>query len=100
LIEKVHYLKDKIRKIKGVSFKYHDTRMSRIEMLIAKGDRRTGKAIAEAYLSGCRFDSWREYFNYPNWLEAFASCGIPSDRDLYADKSRPQPWGFIELGKE
>jgi radical SAM family uncharacterized protein len=100
LLAKIHRLRDRVKKVRGVSLKYHDTRMSRVEMLLSKGDRRTGRVIAAAYRSGCRFDSWREYFDYEVWLAAFAACGVPSDRDLYADEGRPQPWGFIEVGKE
>jgi hypothetical protein len=99
LIEKIHFLKDALRGVKGVSFKYHDTRMSRVEMLLAKGDRRTGAAIEAAVESGCCFDSWREYFDYEKWLSAFSIANLPVDMDLYTDESRPQPWSFIEPGK-
>ena len=99
LIAKVHHLKDAVRRQKGVTLKYHDTRMSRIEMLIAKGDRRTGIAIENVYAGGARFDSWQEHFNYADWLAAFDTARIPTDKDLYADVARPQPWDFIKLGK-
>ena len=100
LIEKIHYLKDAIKKVKGASFKYHDTRMSKIEMLFAKGDRRLLEAIVDATDEGCCFDSWREYFKYNVWMQAIENAGIPTDKDLYTDKDKPLPWGIIETGRE
>ena len=99
LMEKIRYLKDAIHKVKGVSFKYHDTRMSRIEMLLAKGDRRAAEAVKIAAESGSGFDSWREHFDYNNWLNAFEKAGLPAT-DLYADNERgPLPWDMISSGK-
>jgi len=97
LIEKVRYLKDAVRKVKGAAFKYHDTRMSRIEMLLSKGDRRLAEVIRLAAERGRGFDSWREYFAYDNWLAAFADAGLPAE-DLYTGDG-PAPWALIEQGK-
>ncbi len=76
LIEKIRYLKECVRKVKGVSFKYHDTRMSRVEMMLAKGDRRVSEVVRLAAERGAGFDSWREFFSYENWLCAFKDAGL------------------------
>ncbi|MDR0853510.1 MAG: TIGR03960 family B12-binding radical SAM protein [Clostridiales Family XIII bacterium] len=96
--EKNMYLKDLIHHVKGVSFKWHDTRMSRVESLVAKGDRRMGKAIVAAAEKGGGFDSWREHFSYDTWLEAVSSAGLPIDFDLYTDTRRPLPWDMVSAG--
>jgi hypothetical protein len=98
LIKKIRYLKDAVRKVKGVGFKYHDTRMSRVEMLLAKGDRRSAEAVRLAAERGAGFDSWREHFSYENWLGAFADAGLPAE-DIYADEERALPWSLIGAGK-
>ncbi|GHU67759.1 hypothetical protein AGMMS49983_19410 [Clostridia bacterium] len=103
LIEKVHYLKDAVRRVKGVGFKFHDTRMSRIEMLLAKGDRRAAEAVRICAENGAGFDSWREHFDYRNWLRAFEEAGLPA-LDLYAETPadgslQPLPWDLIVHGK-
>ncbi|MDR3365179.1 MAG: TIGR03960 family B12-binding radical SAM protein [Clostridiales Family XIII bacterium] len=98
LLAKIYYLKDAVRKVKGVGFKYHDTRMSRIEMLLAKGDRRCAGAVLRAAQQGAGFDSWREHFSYENWLAAFEGAGLPA-ADLYADGALPLPWSLIGPGK-
>jgi len=97
LIEKVRYLKDAIRRAKGVSFKYHDTRMSRVEMLLAKGDRRVSEAVRHAAECGEGFDSWREHFEYEKWLKAFTDAGLP-DEDLYTGAGQ-LPWSLVGPGK-
>ncbi|MDR3305488.1 MAG: TIGR03960 family B12-binding radical SAM protein [Clostridiales Family XIII bacterium] len=98
LMEKIMYLKDAIRRVKGTSFKYHDTRMSRVEMLLAKGDRRAAAVIAQAARMGAGFDSWREHFRYGVWLKAFEDAGLPAE-DLYARADGPLPWELIGPGK-
>ena len=98
LIAKIHYLKDAVKTVKGVGFKYHDTRMSRIEMLLSKGDRRISDVVRIAAEYGSGFDSWREHFSYENWLNAFAEAGLPAE-DLYTEKGQPFPWSLIGFGK-
>ncbi len=69
-IEKHNYLSGKLR-IKGVTFNYHETFTSNLECVLARGDRRIGRVIEEAWKSGCSFDAWTEYFDAGKWTEAF-----------------------------
>lgn len=98
LLDKNYYLKDRIKRIKGASFQYHDTRPSHIEMLLAKGDRRTLDVIIKAVERGCKFDSWREFFKYDQWLAAFEDASISTDTDIYTDIDAPLPWDIIDSG--
>jgi putative nucleotidyltransferase with HDIG domain len=98
LRDKVFYLKDRLRAVKGASFRFHDTRMSAVEMMLAKGDRRTFRAIRRAWELGCRFDSWREHFEFGKWERAFAEAGIPVGTDPYTDPGAPLPWDFVDVG--
>ena len=47
--------------------------------MLARGDRRLGPVLEEAVRTGARLDGWDEYFDYENWLRAFAACGIDPD---------------------
>jgi radical SAM family uncharacterized protein len=98
LLRKIYLLKDLLHGAKGVTFRYHDTRVSRIEMFLAKGDRRALPAIIEAVKLGAKFDSWREYFDYERWLRAIEISGAPDFGALYSDPSAPLPWGIIDAG--
>lgn len=93
------YLRDKM-KIKGVTFHYHDTLTSEHEALFARGDRRTSRALVEAFRRGCRFDGWTEHFNPQKWKEALAAAEI--DIAFYTqrkrDKSEILPWDIIDSG--
>jgi hypothetical protein len=98
LIEKNRYLKERFRSVKGVSFKFHDTRSSAVEMMLAKGDRRTLAAILAAVQNGCKFDSWREFFSYAGWQAAFEAAGLSMTDSRYTDPVASLPWEIIDPG--
>jgi radical SAM family uncharacterized protein/radical SAM-linked protein len=84
---------------KKVNLKLHDVWMSWIEGVIARGDRRVGKAILAAYRKGCRMDGWGGRFNTAKWQEALAESGLSNDEFL---EERPLdahlPWELIDVG--
>jgi len=92
-------VKSRIRK-KQISYRYHDAKTAQIEGVMARGDRRLGRAILAAYRAGAVFDGWSERFRYDIWLSAFAQEGI--DPAFYAHRERPAdeklPWDFINMG--
>ena len=47
-----------IMKTKNVTYNWHDAETSVLEGVIARGDRRQGKAIYLAWQRGCKMDSW------------------------------------------
>ncbi|MCL2571534.1 MAG: TIGR03960 family B12-binding radical SAM protein [Defluviitaleaceae bacterium] len=92
-------VKSQIRK-RQISYRYHDAKTAQVEGVLARGDRRLGKAIEAAYKNGAIFDGWSEHFNYNIWLTAFAETDI--DLDFYAHRDRAGdellPWDFINMG--
>ena len=97
--EKINLLKDNIRDRK-IIFNYHDPKLSYLEAVIARGDRRLSKVLIRAWEKGCKFDGWSEKFDYNKWMEAFEELGI--DGDFYALRERNfdeiLPWDFIDAG--
>ncbi|MDY4921048.1 MAG: TIGR03960 family B12-binding radical SAM protein [Phascolarctobacterium sp.] len=93
-------LKDEIKTIKNVKLNYHDSKTGIIEAVFARGDRRVGKALLEAWKQGARFDGWSDCFDYERWLAAFDAVGI--DKDFYAARQRAEdevfPWEHISPG--
>lgn len=85
---------------RSISFNWHDPQTSRLEGVFARGDRRVGKVLLEAWRRGARFDGWSEYFRPDIWDAAFAATGI--DPDFYTVRSRqvgePLPWRHIQCG--
>ena len=98
--EKHYYLKDRLKKIKGVSFNYHGTDASHMEAVFARGDRRVCDVLIKAVELGCKFDGWREHFKYDLWMKAFEETKI--DPNFYAYRQRTYdeilPWDMIDTG--
>lgn len=92
-------LRDCIRSRK-IDYKYHDARVSRLEAIFARGDRRLGRALAEAVRRGQRFDAWDEFFDYDRWMDIFDDLGI--DPSFYANRTFGEdellPWDFLDIG--
>lgn len=85
---------------KSIKYNWHDTDVSVLEGVFARGDRRVAEVILDAYKSGCVFDAWNEYFHYDKWLEAFEKNGLSID--FYNERERSTdeilPWDFIDIG--
>ena len=85
---------------KSIKYNWHDTDVSVLEGVFARGDRRIAKVILDAYKSGCVFDAWNEYFHYDKWLEAFDKNGLSiafyNERERSTDEILP--WDFIDIG--
>ncbi|MBQ7765676.1 MAG: TIGR03960 family B12-binding radical SAM protein [Lachnospiraceae bacterium] len=85
---------------KSIKYNWHDTDVSVLEGVFARGDRRIAKVILDAYKSGCVFDAWNEYFHYDKWLDAFDKNGLSiafyNERERSTDEILP--WDFIDIG--
>ncbi len=85
---------------KSIEYNYHEPDLSRLEAVMARGDRRLGPVIEEAARRGARLDGWDEYFNYFKWLEAFEACGV--DPNFYTVRGYAEdellPWDTINVG--
>jgi radical SAM family uncharacterized protein len=96
---KQRHLKASIKDRK-ISYSWHDSGVSFLEAVFARGDRRLGLVLEKAHQKGCRFDGWGEYFDLQKWTEAFAEAGI--DPEFYALRNRDYdeilPWDFIDTG--
>lgn len=87
-------------KDRKIRYNYHDARVSHLEAVFARGDRRLGAALEEAHRRQIRFDAWEEFFDLDRWLEVFDFCGI--DPAFYANRTIPDdetlPWDVIDCG--
>ena len=83
-----------------IRYNWHDAKLSRIEAVFARGDRRLSAALMEAHKLGVMFDGWDECFSYETWLTAFENAGI--DPDFYATRTfgfdEALPWDHIDCG--
>ena len=83
-----------------IKYAYHDARVSFVEAVFARGDRRLAPAIALAVEEGAIFDAWDEYFDFDRWMSVFERCGI--DADFYTTRGfgldEVLPWDIIDIG--
>jgi len=96
---KQRLLKEKLRD-RNISFNWHDARTSFLEGAFARGDRRLGQVLLNAWQNGAKFDGWSEHFKYNSWIEAFKTVGI--DPEFYATRERSleevMPWDHLSSG--
>ena len=99
LYEKQAYLGSKItdRKIK---YNHHDAKVSRIEAVLARGDRRLSAALELAAEENFMFDAWDEHFDYDKWIAVIEKAGL--DSAFYANRAfgldEVLPWDIIDCG--
>ncbi len=95
---KQEVLLDATRGSRNVNVSWSKYRVSVLEAVLARGDRRVSSVIYDAWKSGCKFDSWDEYYNYNAWVEAFDKNGL--DMNFYACRKREYdevfPWDFFD----
>ncbi len=85
---------------KSLKYSWHDAEVTVLEGVLARGDRRVGKVIEEAYRMGCIYDAWSDVFDNEKWMKAFENAGI--DLAFYNERERTAdelfPWDFIDIG--
>lgn len=95
---KQEVLLDATRGNRNVNVSWSKYRVSVLEAVLARGDRRVSSVIYDAWKSGCKFDSWDEYYNYNAWCEAFEKNCL--DMNFYACRKREYdevfPWDCFD----
>ncbi|MCD7859144.1 MAG: TIGR03960 family B12-binding radical SAM protein [Firmicutes bacterium] len=85
---------------KSIEYNYHESNLSELEAVFARGDRRLAPVIELAVKNGARLDGWDEYFRYDVWRDAFDKLGI--DPRFYTTRGYGEeellPWDGIDVG--
>ena len=85
---------------KKIRYTHHDAKVSRIEAVLARGDRRLAPALELACREGFMFDSWDECFDYDRWISVLERTGV--DPAFYANRrfglDEVLPWDIIDCG--
>ncbi|MEG2983566.1 MAG: TIGR03960 family B12-binding radical SAM protein [Peptostreptococcaceae bacterium] len=97
--EKQRHLVKKLRN-GNIKYNYHDSKTSLMEAVVARGDRKLGKVIYDAYKAGAKFDGWAEHFKLEIWEEAMNNNNL--DIAFYANRERDYeevfPWDHLDVG--
>ncbi len=93
-------LREGLRSNRRLQLKWHDHRISLLEGVFSRGDRRLWPVLLAAYENGCLFDAWSDQFNFPAWQRAFADQGL--DLENLGTRARGieevLPWDHIDVG--
>ena len=99
LAQKQEFLGSKITD-KKIRYTHHDAKVSRIEAVLARGDRRLSPALALACEENFKFDAWDECFDYDRWISVLERCGV--DPAFYANRKfgldEVLPWDIVDCG--
>lgn len=102
-LEKQQFLNGKMKEqlnYKSIKYNWHEAKVTVLEGILARGDRKISKVIYNAYKNGCVYDAWSEFFNYEGWMKAFSDNKI--DETFYTNRERSYdeilPWDFIDIG--
>jgi radical SAM family uncharacterized protein len=104
--DRMETAREKIRAIRGtiksraISYSWHESLVSYLEAIFARGDRRLCDVLIKAFENGAKFDGWSEYFSFEIWMDALKECGVDGDFYAYRDRSYEEilPWDFIDIG--
>lgn len=84
---------------KKITISWSKYDVSLLEAVLARADRRVGRAVYLAWKKGCFLDGWDEFFDFGKWKDAFAECGL--DMSFYANRRREYdeiaPWSHMNI---
>ncbi|MBC5668057.1 TIGR03960 family B12-binding radical SAM protein [Eubacterium sp. AF15-50] len=102
-LDKARRINDKLKTLlnrKSIKYHWHESDISVLEGLLARGDRKLAKTILYVYEKGGIYDAWSEFHNEELWQEAIKETNI--DVDFYVTRERKEdeifPWDFIDTG--
>lgn len=102
-LKKAYFVSDATKRQlnhKSLRYMYHETDISVLEGVMARGDRKVSKVILDAYQHGCIYDSWGECFDNEKWMESFERTGTSIEFYNLRERSLDEifPWDFIDCG--
>ena len=95
-LERQTFLRRELKR-KKLDFKWHDARMSFLEGVFSRGDRRLSRVIMAAFEQGCRFDSWGDQLRFETWEKVFRDEGIAPEFYTYRKRNKDEvfPWDHL-----
>jgi len=97
IARKEDFIRSKIPR--RIEFSARDPRISIIEGIISRGDRRLGKVIFHAWQNGAIDAAWKEFFKPALFFDAFADEGFSVVHFLRErTENEPLPWDVLSKG--
>jgi len=96
---RIRLIQEGLRKSRA-RVKWNRPELSWLEGVLARGDRKLGRVIMEAWGLGAKFDAWSEQFKKEAWEEAFIRASLKPEFYLHRERSPHEtlPWDHIKSG--
>jgi len=100
IYERQSFLKKLLKKNKNISYRWHNGKISFMEAVFSRGDRKLGEVLKIAHEKGCKFDGWDEFFDFDKWMSAFNEAKVDPAFYAYRERSLTEkfPWEIIDAG--
>ena len=97
---RIKYLLEKVKLIKGVKINYHNSFTSKLECAITRGDERYNDFFLDLHKQGVYLSSWDENIDKIQWLNIAMENGIDLDYEAVRQYSLDEelPWDVIDIG--
>lgn len=97
-----HVLRGKLResKLNNVVLHFTEPKISMLEAVISRGDRRISELIYRTWKAGAKFDAWDEHFKYDLWNQSAIELGISLEAEActHREVGSHQPWDVVHVG--
>jgi len=95
ILKKQDYLRKGLRS-KKINFRSHDHKLSTLESIFSRGDRKLARVLLKAHELGAGFEAWTEFFDNNIWTDAFTFCDIKKvDYLRKREVEECLPWAHI-----
>lgn len=96
---RVHIILTEFKKIRGLTLRWHDPKVSHLEGILSRAGRDMADVVETAFRKGAILTGWKEYFRLEPWLEALEEHGFQPEACIKgAQPGSPLPWSHIEGG--
>lgn len=82
-----------------LNFRKHVSKISHLEGIVSRGDRRVAQIIYAAWKGGARFDGWDDQFKYDLWIKSVEESGL--DPQIFLGTiplNGKLAWSHIDVG--
>lgn len=92
-------IKRELSSLRTVKVRYREPGVTRLETILARGDRRLGCVIEHAWRAGARLDGWDETLDLERWWAAADEAGVElAPYTAAIDPDAALPWRAVDTG--
>ncbi|MBQ8887668.1 MAG: TIGR03960 family B12-binding radical SAM protein [Candidatus Gastranaerophilales bacterium] len=98
--EKIKYLLDKVKTIKGLKINYHSSFTSKVESAMSRGNEKYNDFIFALHRKGAYLTTWDENIDKNLWEQTAIECGFNIDEDAQKAYSLDEElaWDIVDAG--